>query len=681
MAMMRVLLVATLLIAAVLAIQPPSNEYRKKLQGPASEFAQHRIPQPALAAQTSDSAWYDLTFTKADDGSFVWKGDIVVDSQTEFDFSIFSPYEDKLDVVLQPPSAQPFSLKGTLAARRHFKNDPTVGTPFTSTTGPFGVDGASVPVTTYTFEKPVVGTWSAQVIIRGVDVPTGAPAAMAMVSNRGSLELFSHLNQYELEVGQEVGLVANLFEGATTEGVRPAALLTAAVQPMMVLSFPSGRQVQVAMHDDGLHADMLAGDGVFGGVVEALEPGQYSARAVFEGTTAEGARFVRSSEHSFQVVSPFISLTGLADVEYKKEDKAFYFHLDVDVYPTEITAVKAYAEVWGTDASGYEYAPVAWMQSMVDAYKNEATGDYVITLMLHEDWVHNAKVSAPFQLRNVWIQDRDWNVLMSERTSVFVDSSALKNFRPDLTRRAVSITEEMRVGPRPAAMQKMNNITRAQAGSGTLLLVHGYCANQNEFPVAHFDNAVQFQDYGKSRSNDEFALKIREFGNQFPAFSIVSHSQGGLAATHLHAYYWSNLENAQGGRLVQSVGSPYYGTALAGTLATLGKLFGIGCGRNNDLTYDGASKWAAGLPAAAVSDVYYYTTQYKEAFLQRWCVLGADLVLSRPNDGTTERKKAQLKGANNAGDKQGWCHTTGMKFGNQCTDPERNKEMNANAAR
>jgi len=679
----RSLLLVALLVAVAIAIQPPSNEFRKKLQGPPSEFAQHTIPQPELAALTSDSAWYDLMFTKADDGTFVWKGEVVVDSQEELDISIFSPYEDKLDIIVQPPNELPFSLKLAIAtrdlmARRHFEG---ISAPyelsFTSETGPYGIDGASYPVTTYTFAKPAVGVWSAQVIIKAEDVPTDAPAALAMITNKASLELFSHLNQYELEVGQEVGLIANLFDRAAfVEGVRPAAVLTASVAPTMVVNYPSGRQVKVTMHDDGVHADLLANDGVFGGVVEALEPGQYTARAVFEGTTATGARFVRTTEHSFHVVNPYISLTGLADVEYSKEDKAFYFHIDVDVYAAENTAVKAYAEVWGTDESGYQYAPVAWMEAMVDSYKS-AAGEDVITLMLHEDWVHNAKVSAPFQLRKVWIQDRDWNVVMSERSSIFVDCSAIKSFKVDRTRRTVPVTDEMRVGPRPASMR---NISRIQ-GQGTLLLVHGYCAGQNEFPRDQFTNAVQFQDYKQARSNDAFALKIREFGEQFDAFSIIAHSQGGLAATHLHSYYWSKLENAQGGRLIQSVGSPYYGSGLAGTLASIGRIFGLGCGRNNDLTYDGASKWAAGLPAAAVKDVFYYTTQYKDAFLSRWCVFGANLVLYRPNDGTTELKKAKLAGATHAGHKEGWCHTNGMKFQNQCADPKRNKEMNAFAAR
>lgn len=133
----------------------------------------------------------------------------------------------------------------------------------------------------------------------------------------------------------------------------------------------------------------------------------------------------------------------------------------------------------------------------------------------------------------------------------------------------------------------------AQNNGGKLVLVHGYCAGQNEFPLSQFENAVHFEDFEQSRTTDEFALKLRQFGDQFPAFSIVrhcwsltmsnkltrsigtqpvqvGHSQGGLAATHLHAYYWSNLENAKGGRLIQSVGSPYYGSGIAGNLAAIG---------------------------------------------------------------------------------------------------------------
>jgi len=684
-----VIVVISLIATSCLAIKPPTDEFRKKLQGPPSEFASHRVPQPEMAALNSESSWHELIFTKAADGTYVWKGEVVVDSQVELDISVFSPYEDNLDVIVQPPDELPISTNVALATSVLWAERAAAGIgieyepPFTKSSGPFGIDGASYPVTTYTFANPKIGTWEATLIIKGVDtVPTDAPAAIVMITNKSGVKLFSHLNRYELEVGQEVGLVANLHNApgdAHLQG-RPAALRLATASTTMSVLFPDGRQISVPMHDDGVHADVAADDGIYGAVFEALAPGQYLAQSVFKGVTVDGVAFERTTEHSFHVVNPYISLTGLADVEYNAKDKFFYFHLDVDNYDVDSdeNTVKAYAEVWGTDSTGYEYAPVAWVQAMVDPHLNPTTNDHVITLQLHEDWVHKSGVTAPFQLRNAWIMDRNWNVVLSERDAVFVDSAALKNF--NLRERTnIVVTEEMTFGPRPASMLR-SNLTKAEA-AGTLVLVHGYCAGENEFPTSQFDNSVQFQDYKQARTNDEFALKIRDFGNQFPAFSLVVHSQGGLAATHLHAYYWSNLENAQGGRLIQSVGSPYYGSGLAGNLAAIGGVFGVGCGKNNDLTYDGASKWAAGIPAAAAADVFYYTTQYKDSLLGNYCVYGASLALYSPNDGTTEVVKAKLAGATYAGHKKEWCHTSGMAYPNQCSDPTRNKEMNANAAR
>jgi len=69
----------------------------------------------------------------------------------------------------------------------------------------------------------------------------------------------------------------------------------------------------------------------------------------------------------------------------------------------------------------------------------------------------------------------------------------------------------------------------------------------------------------QSRTNDQFALKIKEFAESqgITSFGIVSdihsfmlrlylslskvgHSQAGLASTHLHTYYFSGLEVATG---------------------------------------------------------------------------------------------------------------------------------------
>jgi len=57
------------------------------------------------------------------------------------------------------------------------------------------------------------------------------------------------------------------------------------------------------------------------------------------------------------------------------------------------------------------------------------------------------------------------------------------------------------------------------------------------------------------------------------------------------------------------------------------------------------------------------------------------LILSDPEDGTVEKTRGQLPGANSMGHVTGWCHTTGMSYPASYTDHVRNQEMNAQAAR
>ena len=151
------------------------------------------------------------------------------------------------------------------------------------------------------------------------------------------------------------------------------------------------------------------------------------------------------------------------------------------------------------------------------------------------------------------------------------------------------ITDEMRMGVRPAKYNTDNAV------GGKLMLVHGYCSGGNPFPVSQFSNYIVFSDPNKNRTHDQFANLIKNFGAAYPSFGIVAHSQGGAASLHLYTYYWSGLDYATGGsRLIQTVGTPYQGTALAGNLAALGSVFGAGCGTNYDLTLFGRVGLAGG---------------------------------------------------------------------------------------
>ena len=75
-------------------------------------------------------------------------------------------------------------------------------------------------------------------------------------------------------------------------------------------------------------------------------------------------------------------------------------------------------------------------------------------------------------------------------------------------------------------------------------MVHGYCSSDDPFTTDEFTNYAVFRDYDQSRDTDEFAQLIDQYARSqdINAYSIVAHSQGGMAALHLLTYYHSGLD-------------------------------------------------------------------------------------------------------------------------------------------
>ena len=218
------------------------------------------------------------------------------------------------------------------------------------------------------------------------------------------------------------------------------------------------------------------------------------------------------------------------------------------------------------------------------------------------------------------------------------------------------------------------------------MLVHGYCSGDNPWEAdrATFGaNSFYFQDLNANRGVDQFANLIIAFAKQQGLFgrpwSAIGHSQGGMALAHVLNYYWTGLEQtpALGLRAVQSLGTPYQGCSMAGSSASLGSVFGVGCGANTDLTPKGAAQWLPGITQETRGRVHYYITSYVQGKLTGdYCNIGANGLLAFPNDGVTEQKYAMLNGAQFMGEVQGQCHVTGMKYPAQYRDTNRNRIMN-----
>jgi len=654
--MNKFVVVLFLVLLGLVLADPPA----KQLAGPPSEFPDHDIPSPTEAALNQRSAFLtDLFFQ---DGTKEF--DLPVDSPQLFAFNFFSPNAKSFHLQLKDPNGVNVDLSSHLYQGVWPIGDDTIN---------------EVPVSTYVFPSPVVGTWKLTITGTGLSNVTRAsnyPNVAIILFNDSPIQIFSYLEDYNNEKGNEIGLVARITSQTSWElGEIPAPLRLATINlAEMEVITPEGTEIDVPMHDDGLHNDGEANDGVYGASIKATVAGQYLATAVLEGVTPEGNAFIRSTEHVVNVVDDTLELTGTGFAVGDGTRIDIY----LGVNQKSANKYRAYAEVYGIDGQG-NLVPNCWISSMVNVSMYQSSP--AVRLELDLNWVAIANAKAPFVLKNAYIQEVNSFLPISQKAVIKLTMQSRNVDRivaGILSRGVPTITEEMREGVRP----QMNFSSPAACN---LVLVHGYCAGTNPWEkhaFSDFTNACFFLFKDGNLLNDAFAMKVADFTKDIPSWGGVGHSQGGLVLLHLHNYYWTGLSNSKGNRRIQSVGSPYQGCTGAGNAANLIKIFGVACGSNQDLTTDGTKLWLAGISSTARKEVYYATTTYKQGNLfGDYCNMAVNLILQWPNDGTTELKYADLPNGNYLGNKEKWCHTTGMSYPAQYTDSARNKEMNTNASR
>jgi len=635
------------------------GEYaRKHLAGPPDEFKDFALPLPQEAALEESSALLEVRLQGVS-GALNWKGVLSVDSSDFFSFNIFSPIEKSLKLSLYDPHGQVIDLE-------HFKRQ-TAETSF-----PIGLK--HVPGTNYYFPSPYhTGEWTIEISSSSSFLaPSNEPHALIILYNHSPITQHSYLSSYNLELGSEIGLVTRMVN-TLVEGNQP--LKDVIADAIMEVYDPSGKEITVQMHDDGLHGDEGANDGIYGAFILPSAKGTYRAQALLKGKHTDGTPFIRSTQHLIPIVERSLTLTGKAKGVSKDEN-----HLDIQL---EVSSsdnslkYRGYTELWGTSKDGRD-AAVCWLSGIVNAEKVE--GNQIISFELDLNWIKRAGVQGPFTLKNVLIQDAQYHVPVAQASqiSVSIPSSLVPVTSGPMS---IPITQEMRQGVPPKTMR-----VNATSNAPTLMLVHGYCAGTNPWNSEKndFQNAAYFLEPDATLTNQQFAELILKHADELGMthWSGIGHSQGGHALTHILNYYHSGLSLSTGGRRVQTVGTPWKGCSAAGCAADIGAIFGFGCGSNFDLSMDGANLWLCGITPETKSQLFYYTTTYKQGnWLGDWCNIAINLVLKWPNDGTSEFALSSLRGANNMGNKEEWCHTTDMAYTAQYQDHQRNIEMNNAAAR
>lgn len=627
------------------------NEAFKNLAGEPDEMPLMRLPAAATLGVRSKAAMLPIRLRQDAAGNAAWSAQVPIDNTGELKLTLLAPDSHDWQILVSTGDGQ-MNLRQSAQVERQPSE--------------VRFDGVNFPAEVFTMRGHKAGSWRVDVVATGRKLNAPEHAGFLVVSSDSPYRLYSYLDTHQTLSGKPLEFVAAVFDERTeTSSSRTEALAGSVAGALLEIRTPGGKTETVVLNG--------ADDRHFRGSFVPREAGQYTAQVVVRGRGADGGQYVRTSEHVFHVLADNVRLGTRAGAAAADQTR-----LRISLPAAGLGAgrkVIAYAEVWGRDETGAE-SPVAWVGGMARA--SEKKSGVNVELMLDARWLARSGVTGSYELRNVRLQDADYFVTLAESASVPLAIGGL----PTAARAAVSqITEEMRKGKRPEAATAAADFG-TQALGGKLLLIHGYCSGGNPFPTSQFTDYAVFSDPNRSRTHDQFANLILSFGSQFPSFGAVAHSQGGAASLHLYTYYWSGFDYATGNRLIQSVGTPYQGTALAGNLAALAGVFGSGCGSNYDLTYSGAASWLAGIPSWARARVHYSTTSFTDVWWRYdYCSLATDAFLGDPEDGVTERAYGQLPGANNRGHKTGWCHTGSMRDPAQTSDSARNADMNANAAR
>jgi len=515
------------------------------------------------------------------------------------------------------------------------------------------------------------------------------PLGYLLFKGDPNYKLYSYLDSNLTIQNSKLSLVAYLVDSRKNSQhrramTRKSPLHGSTLNATAQVTTPSGKLVSLKMRDDGLGGDEIAGDGRYSARVPTDETGVYTSQVQVEGVRPDGIHFSRTTTDLYPIERPGFKLSdNRARIDYQADGNAA-ISLPVEQTGERISVFVA-AEVWGTGADGAT-RPASWIGGVVEP-KSKAT-QTELALSIDPAWLSHKGLRAPYFLKSVRLQSAENHVplvqidslplTLTNQAALQIKSLATSEARLNPKPGSEKITRQMLMGRKPL---RTDNAISIASANDKLLLVHGYCSGK-VWNSSDFTNAAEFQDYKQNRSHDEFARRIIDFGAAYGSYGIIAHSQGGAAALHLYSRYWSGLDYASGGRLIQSLGSPYQGTALAGNAAVLGQLFGVGCGSNTDLTYSGAANWLSTIPNWARAEVDYYTTSFKTRWwAYDYCHLATDLLLDDPEDGTTEKWSGQLSGAVNMGHKKGWCHTGGMRDPAQTTDSSRNASMNSRAAR
>ena len=509
----------------------------KSLMGSPSEFPQHVTPSPY------DSAVSSLSYMPP------WAS-ISVGNPYVTTFEVDAV--DYVTVAVVTESASDFQLMKMVVSDPN-RNEVT---PTLQTNESIGMDGLTYPTLTMAFVQPMAGQWCIVISTSCSDVKHAA----VLVGYSGSLIWHSAFDTHELLTGNTINVYAVATDQAgllaRQSGQMPKSMENAIVEDASVTLFNPNdttcvKKMEPSLTDNGDNAKTLLL------TIQPTVAGTYRMWTTVSGKILSGdksAKFQRSSWMIFRVVDKSLRLTGNAHIHREHfpllshstmfsdcQKPHFWVAISVEPEASVNKVYRVYGQVWGKHFIVGSDVAVAWVSGMSDVLHDDTLGN-VVSLRLDVEWLLKTWAFPPYSLRQVRIEEVDSFITVASTEDVKIEmSESLSNEVKDIVSTNGSKLEMCTF---QSNYPLSNNSKRFDENGGKLILVHGYCAQERTFPESDFTDVAYFEDFKQSRTTDEFARLIQEFGDQFESFGLASHSHGGAASLHLYTYYESGLDKA-----------------------------------------------------------------------------------------------------------------------------------------
>ena len=501
--------------------------------GPPEHFDRYRAASPFDSTTDSRSVMLKKIDLLPNDK---YESDFHVDSGSYFTLALLSSSEDALNqfkIVIEDPDGAPV-------------------TPSLTTNEEIALDGFGVPTITFAVTEPQPGTWNVR-MTRVTDENNAADllTAYILVGVPDSVYMQTGLTSYDLLVGDVATFKTLPVDAEGLQNRKTGALSDVSPNAKfdnahVTIYEPDGDVIQMSLENE-MRLDSATNQSVPSGVYEgnykAEIAGLYKAVVSAQGDVQDGEKefdFGRTSWLLFNVVEKSVELTGKANIDdiTLESDCLDQLHLgiNVGVKTTNGESYRAYGEVWGKSLLTGKDVPIGWISGITQPKPFPLLTE-AIRLRIDLSYLVKALARPPFTLRNFRVEETATFITVSKADSIGIDVTLTQSTS------LVSILkgrEKFRTG---CGKSSVSNATKA-TGDGPIVLAHGYCAQQNSFPLEHFTNPVVFEDFGKSRYTDEYAVLLCDFTKEYESFSIVGHSHGGLASVHLYTYYETGIDRA-----------------------------------------------------------------------------------------------------------------------------------------